>query len=123
VSRWRPPAEGSTAIITRAGFECLRADIGATPIPLPDGRVISLTVSVGVCTAAEGLSAMLAEADRQLYVAKAGGRNRVECAGTQVTDDDDGDDMPAGGAQAPDAYAARQPALRQDDCVEPALAS
>jgi transcription elongation factor GreB len=27
VSRWRPPAEGSTAIITRAGFERLRAEL------------------------------------------------------------------------------------------------
>jgi transcription elongation factor GreB len=27
VSRWRPPAEGSTAIITRAGFEALRAEL------------------------------------------------------------------------------------------------
>jgi transcription elongation factor GreB len=27
VSRWRPPAEGSTAIITRAGFERLRDEL------------------------------------------------------------------------------------------------
>jgi transcription elongation factor GreB len=27
VSRWRPPAEGSTAIVTRAGFERLRAEL------------------------------------------------------------------------------------------------
>ena len=27
MSRWRPPAEGSTAIITRAGFERLRAEL------------------------------------------------------------------------------------------------
>jgi len=27
MSRWRPPAEGSTAIITRAGFETLRAEL------------------------------------------------------------------------------------------------
>jgi diguanylate cyclase (GGDEF)-like protein len=65
-------------------FECLRADIGAMPIALPDGRCIQLTVSIGVCTAAAGLSAMLAEADRQLYVAKAGGRNRVEWSGARA---------------------------------------
>jgi transcription elongation factor GreB len=27
VSRWRPPAEGSTAIVTRAGFERLRGEL------------------------------------------------------------------------------------------------
>jgi transcription elongation factor GreB len=27
MSRWRPPAEGSTAIVTRAGFERLRAEL------------------------------------------------------------------------------------------------
>ncbi|QSX80009.1 diguanylate cyclase [Agrilutibacter solisilvae] len=70
-----PGLQGEDA---RDYFECLRADIGAMPIALPDGRSIHLTVSIGVCTSAAGLSAMLAEADRQLYVAKAGGRNRVE---------------------------------------------
>jgi transcription elongation factor GreB len=29
VSRWRPPAEASTALITRAGFECLREELDA----------------------------------------------------------------------------------------------
>jgi transcription elongation factor GreB len=28
MGRWRPPAEGSTAIITRAGYERLRAELG-----------------------------------------------------------------------------------------------
>ncbi len=29
MSRWRPPAAASTAIITRAGFECLRTELDA----------------------------------------------------------------------------------------------
>jgi diguanylate cyclase (GGDEF)-like protein len=64
----------------RAYFEQLRADIAAMVIALPDGRNVRLTVSIGVCTSGDSLSGMLAEADRQLYVAKAGGRNRVEHA-------------------------------------------
>jgi diguanylate cyclase (GGDEF)-like protein len=90
-------------------FQCLRADIGATPIPLPDGRSISLTVSIGVCTAAEGLSAMLAEADRQLYVAKAGGRNRVEWSGAASQ----------AGVGEPVAAGADRPA--RSECPAPAL--
>ena len=64
-----------------AYFESLRADIEAMTIPLGDGRGFRLTVSIGICAEAPSLSAMLAEADRQLYVAKASGRNRVEQAG------------------------------------------
>lgn len=64
----------------RIYFEALRAGIEAMTIALGDGRSIRLTVSIGVCADAGSLSATLAEADRQLYVAKANGRNRVEQA-------------------------------------------
>lgn len=60
-----------------ASFERLRGDIEAMQIPLADGRSIAVTVSIGVCTGAGSLSGMLAEADRRLYMAKVGGRNRV----------------------------------------------
>ena len=41
-------------------------------------RVLSLTVSIGIChKAGRDLYALLSEADRQLYLAKAAGRNRV----------------------------------------------
>ncbi|KQY52229.1 diguanylate cyclase [Lysobacter sp. Root494] len=73
-------ASGLLDARVRTYFEQLRSDIEAMDIPLPDGRSIRLTVSIGVCTSGDSLSAMLAEADRQLYVAKAAGRNRVEHA-------------------------------------------
>jgi two-component system cell cycle response regulator len=46
----------------------------------PDGRLISVTISVGVAAYAEGLETpedLLAAADRALYAAKQAGRNRV----------------------------------------------
>ncbi|NZA28247.1 diguanylate cyclase [Luteimonas sp. SJ-92] len=69
---------GLSGDAARAHFERLRADVEAMAIPLGDGRSIRLTISIGVCTTGGDLSAMLAEADRRLYLAKAGGRNRVE---------------------------------------------
>ncbi|MDH5822861.1 diguanylate cyclase [Luteimonas sp. RD2P54] len=71
-------APGLSGDAARAYFERLRADVAAMVIPLDGGRSIRLTVSVGVCTSGRDLSTMLAEADRRLYLAKAGGRNRVE---------------------------------------------
>ncbi|HEY1142001.1 MAG TPA: diguanylate cyclase [Lysobacter sp.] len=73
-------AAGMPADEAQAYFESLRAGIEAMTIAVGDGRGLRLTVSIGVCAAAPSLSAMLAEADRQLYVAKASGRNRVEHA-------------------------------------------
>ncbi|HZH44397.1 MAG TPA: diguanylate cyclase [Lysobacter sp.] len=61
-------------------FQRLRAAIGSLEIPLPD-NALHLTVSVGVQPHLDrSLDAMLSEADRQLYLAKAAGRNRVEVA-------------------------------------------
>lgn len=66
----------------RAWFEALRERIAALRVELPDGRSFALTVSIGLCwvgpASAAPLHALLNESDRQLYLAKAGGRNRVE---------------------------------------------
>lgn len=67
----------------RAYFEALRERIAEVTVELPDGRSFSLTTSVGVCRLPAGgadvpMHAALNESDRQLYLAKAGGRNRVE---------------------------------------------
>ena len=65
---------------SHAYFQRLREAIEALQIPLPD-HVLRLTVSIGVQSHLDRtLHAMLSEADRQLYLAKAGGRNRVEMA-------------------------------------------
>jgi diguanylate cyclase (GGDEF)-like protein/PAS domain S-box-containing protein len=52
--------------------------LAAGPVPMPGGSVRA-TVSVGVTLAApgEGADAMMARADRAMYLAKQGGRNRV----------------------------------------------
>ncbi len=62
-------------------FEALRERIAALDIELPDGRRIMASTSVGVCLSHDGkphIHALLGESDRMLYIAKAGGRNRVE---------------------------------------------
>jgi diguanylate cyclase (GGDEF)-like protein len=60
-------------------FERLRAAIEAIDLPLGDG-ILKLTTSIGVCWLQpqdQSLRHLISEADRQLYLAKAGGRNRV----------------------------------------------
>ena len=60
-----------------AYFQTLCGSIAALEIPFRQ-RVLSLTVSIGIChRAGRDLYALLSEADRQLYLAKAAGRNRV----------------------------------------------
>ena len=61
-------------------FEALRERIAALLIELSDGTVIQATTSIGVClsTRPQSIHALLNESDRMLYIAKAGGRNRVE---------------------------------------------
>lgn len=63
--------------------ERLRARVAATPVALPGGAQISMTVSVGLATLRPGQdadpAALIARADAALYRAKQGGRNRVEC--------------------------------------------
>jgi diguanylate cyclase (GGDEF)-like protein len=61
-------------------FEGLRARIEALQIEFGGGR-IPLSTSIGVCIGRRSsLDQMISEADRVLYLAKAGGRNRVEVA-------------------------------------------
>ena len=60
-------------------FEQLRAAVAALELSL-GGSTLRMTVSIGVCRMPARnctLHALIAEADRQLYLAKAGGRNRV----------------------------------------------
>ncbi|WP_036211388.1 diguanylate cyclase [Lysobacter arseniciresistens] len=62
-------------------FERLRESIAALRIPFRQ-QSLSLTVSIGVCHRHDtDLYALLADADRLLYLAKAAGRNRI---GTDV---------------------------------------
>jgi len=65
-----------------AYFEALRGAIEALRVQLA-GTELRMTVSIGVCTLrarGDSLHALISEADRQLYLAKAGGRNRVSSA-------------------------------------------
>jgi diguanylate cyclase (GGDEF)-like protein len=64
----------------------IRASVADSPVELPGGEVISVSVSIGVATlddferdhAIEGVAQQLvAQADAALYEAKEGGRNRV----------------------------------------------
>lgn len=64
-------------------LERLRTGLEKAPVKLGDERVISVTASFGIVCAAKDLTIedMLVQADKALYRAKAGGRNRVETAG------------------------------------------
>ncbi|MCP1624435.1 diguanylate cyclase (GGDEF)-like protein [Pseudomonas nitroreducens] len=63
--------------------ERLRNSVQALSFASEDGNHVGLTLSIGVATRNEGelrLEDLLARADRALYRAKAGGRNRTEAA-------------------------------------------
>jgi diguanylate cyclase (GGDEF)-like protein len=69
------PLGGAQALAER-----LRATIEATPLVLPNGRLLELTVSIGVAEIVRtdiSPEDLVAAADRALYQAKDGGRNRV----------------------------------------------
>jgi diguanylate cyclase (GGDEF)-like protein len=61
--------------------ERLREIVSETPVPYNDA-LISVTISVGVATIMPGepmdLASLIERADRALYAAKQGGRDRVE---------------------------------------------
>ena len=64
-----------------AAAERLRKLVDATPLVV-DGESISYTVSAGVAAmddSVSGLDGLMKRADQALYVAKARGRNRVDC--------------------------------------------
>lgn len=73
---------GLDAVNAAGYFETLRERIGALRIPVGND-VLQMTVSIGLCTADSedcSLHDMLSEADKHLYLAKAGGRNQVRFA-------------------------------------------
>jgi diguanylate cyclase (GGDEF)-like protein len=60
-------------------FETLRQSVAQLQVPIGDS-VLRMTVSIGLCCIRpnhDSLHELITEADRQLYLAKAGGRNRV----------------------------------------------
>lgn len=61
-------------------FESLRRRIEALEVSVGDGEILRMTVSIGAFRtrfAGATLNQLLSQADRRLYLAKAGGRNRV----------------------------------------------
>lgn len=63
-------------------FDELRQRIAALEVDLGH-TTLRMTVSIGLCCLRpqrDSLHRLISEADRQLYLAKAGGRNRVHCA-------------------------------------------
>ncbi len=57
--------------------------VRGTPLALPDGTLVALSVSLGVAhapTSAEGLEELYAAADAALYAAKRGGRDQLAVA-------------------------------------------
>lgn len=60
--------------------ERIREAIAAITLPLPDGKTLHLTASLGVASfepPAQTLAQLLAQADQALYRAKVEGRNRA----------------------------------------------
>jgi len=61
--------------------EHIRADIEKTLISFPDGKEIQITISIGVTSKklekTSSVTAILADADKALYMAKEAGRNKV----------------------------------------------
>ena len=70
------PPDGALAVVER-----LRERIAQTPLVLDDGRLVPMTVSIGLAALLdyeEGFEALLKRADDALYAAKRSGRNCVQ---------------------------------------------
>jgi diguanylate cyclase len=65
-----------------------RAGVCTSPLEMPDGQALPVTVSVGLATWRQGepVEAALARADAALYAAKHAGRNRVRLAELDAQD-------------------------------------
>jgi diguanylate cyclase (GGDEF)-like protein len=75
--------ECSAEVAVRRAGEIWQA-VRGTPLQLPDGTLLALSVSLGVAHApshATGLEQLYAAADAALYAAKRGGRDQVAVAG------------------------------------------
>jgi diguanylate cyclase (GGDEF)-like protein len=58
--------------------ERVRTAVAGTPVPLPGGGALSITISIGCAASAEqSWEELVRRADAALYAAKASGRNRV----------------------------------------------
>ncbi|WP_240674180.1 sensor domain-containing diguanylate cyclase [Crenobacter cavernae] len=71
---------GSSLADARIKCERLREELQNTPMLLPDGSELRLTVSIGVAAMPEqgdDAESLIDAADTSLYAAKSGGRNRV----------------------------------------------
>ena len=70
---------GMDAATSAAHFEKVRQAVADLQLPFGE-NILSMTISIGVCRMplrSGNLHQLITEADRQLYLAKAGGRNRV----------------------------------------------
>ncbi|MCW2928175.1 MAG: putative diguanylate cyclase, partial [Thermoleophilia bacterium] len=79
--------EAGAAIVA----ERCRAAIEASPVALPDGSLLTVTTSIGVAcspTHADSVEELVHFADQALYVAKRGGRNRVQVGLDDATRED-----------------------------------
>lgn len=79
------PETASAAALVAA--ERIRQSFAETSVALEDGRVVRCTVSIGVVTlgaADHSCEALLQQADKALYAAKHGGRNRVAFASREA---------------------------------------
>lgn len=67
----------------------LRREIAATPIPTEHGGTVNFTASIGIATSAAentDLDQLFGQADKALYEAKRGGRNRISSYSETKTD-------------------------------------
>ncbi len=88
--------EEFTVVMTNTGradaevvADKIRQAVRSMPIPLPDGRVLRCSVSIGGVVFPEGTGGerdLLALADRALYAAKRNGRDRVEFLDLRAND-------------------------------------